>query len=166
MLCCGSGHYASFFPSWMMIKWWCLLSGTKSFFVSMNNNNRNWNILNWNIRGMNSEDKCLALRQKIDESDCNIVCLQETKRETFDTAYLKKFCPSRINNFAFLPSVGASGGFLWPGMAHNSLGRSLHKTGSHFPCSSPVCFPISLGFFQISMAHVILKTKWSLFTGF
>ena len=56
----------------------------------MNNNNKNWNILNWNIRGMNSEDKCLALRQKIDESDCNIVCLQETKRETFDTAYLKK----------------------------------------------------------------------------
>ena len=113
MLCCGSGHYASFFPSWMMIKWWCLLSGTKSFFVSMNNNNRNWNILNWNIRGMNSEDKCLALRQKIDESDCNIMCLQETKRETFDTTYLKKFCPSRINNFAFLPSVGASCGLEW-----------------------------------------------------
>ena len=56
----------------------------------MNNTNRSWNILNWNIRGINSEDKWLALRQKIDESDCNILSLQETKREIFDAAYLKK----------------------------------------------------------------------------
>ena len=77
----------------------------------MNNNNRNWNILNWNIRGMNSEDKWLALRQKIDESDCNILCLQETKRENFDAAYIKNFCPNRINKFAsslLLEHQGAS----------------------------------------------------------
>jgi exonuclease III len=43
--------------------------------------NRNWNILCWNIRGINSKEKCDALRNKIEESACAIVCIQETKRE-------------------------------------------------------------------------------------
>ena len=69
----------------------------------MNSTNRSWNILNWNIRGMNSQDKLLALRQKIDESDCNILCLQETKRENFDAAYIKKFVP--IESISLLSSL-------------------------------------------------------------
>lgn len=78
----------------------------------MNNNNRNWNILNRNIRGINSPDKWLAIKQKVEESACAILCLQETKRETFDAAYIKNFSPNRINKFEFLPSVGACGGLL------------------------------------------------------
>jgi exonuclease III len=35
--------------------------------------------LNWNLRGINSEKKCLALASKIDESNCDIIFLQETK---------------------------------------------------------------------------------------
>ena len=48
------------------------------------NNNRSWCILNWNIRGVNSPEKWLALKQKIEESATGIICLQETKREDFD----------------------------------------------------------------------------------
>ena len=79
--------------------------------------NRNWNILNWNIRGINDSNKWLALRNKIAEANVDIVCLQETKKEHFDYGYLKNFCPNRINCFDFLPSVGASGGLLiaWNG---------------------------------------------------
>jgi len=39
------------------------------------NNNRNTNILVWNIRGINSSEKWDALRVKISESSCQIVCL-------------------------------------------------------------------------------------------
>lgn len=53
-------------------------------------NNRAWKVLNWNIRGINSSNKWLALGNKIEESGCSIVCLQETKREAFDSAYIKK----------------------------------------------------------------------------
>lgn len=41
-----------------------------------------------------------------------MVCLQETKRETFDIAFIRKFCPPAFDEFEYLPSVGASGGIL------------------------------------------------------
>jgi exonuclease III len=52
--------------------------------------NRIWKILNWNLRGINSEKKWLALASKIQESGCDIICLQETKRESFTMEYIKK----------------------------------------------------------------------------
>jgi exonuclease III len=80
-------------------------------------NNRTWKIMNWNIRGINSEKKWLALSNKIEESGCDIICLQETKREHFDLQYVKKFCPKKFSKFLFVPSVGASGGIIiiWNG---------------------------------------------------
>ena len=74
--------------------------------------NKSWNILNWNVRGINSSDKWLAISNKIDEAQCAVICLQETKRESFDSSYLRKFFPRRINKFDYLPSVGASEGLL------------------------------------------------------
>ena len=71
-----------------------------------------WKILNWNIRGVNAHEKHLALFNKIEESGCTILCLQETKKEHFDLEYIKKFCLRRFSKFAFLPSVGASAGLL------------------------------------------------------
>ena len=76
------------------------------------NNTRSWNIPNWNIRGINAQHKWLAIRQKLEESAAGVVCIQETKRRNFDLAYIHNFCPRRFNKFEFLPSIGASGGFL------------------------------------------------------
>src|SRR4051812_31700003 len=45
----------------------------------------NWNILNWNIRGINDKDKWLALKDKIIETNCDVIFIQETKRELFDS---------------------------------------------------------------------------------
>src|SRR4051812_5171154 len=73
---------------------------------------KNWNIVCWNIRGMNSENKLLAIRNCIDTSGCDILCLQETKRQDFDLAYIKTFCPIRLDKFSFVPSRGASGGLI------------------------------------------------------
>jgi exonuclease III len=76
------------------------------------NNNINCNILCWNIRGINSAQKWLALSEKISESACSIICLQETKREHFDHSYIRKFCPRRFDKFIFHPSNGTSGGII------------------------------------------------------
>jgi hypothetical protein len=78
----------------------------------MNSQTRTWNVLNWNVRGLNDEDKRIAVRAKIEESACAIFCLQETKREAIDPAFMKKLAPKRFNKFAFSPSRGASGGIL------------------------------------------------------
>ena len=77
----------------------------------------NWNVLCWNIRGMNSDPKLLALSNAIATSGCSVICLQETKREHFDVSYIINFCANRLNKFSFLPSIGASGGLLitWNG---------------------------------------------------
>ena len=79
--------------------------------------NRNWNILNWSIRGINDSKKWLSLRNKIEEANVDIICLQEIKKDQFDYRYLENFYPKRINCFDFLPLVGASGGLLiaWNG---------------------------------------------------
>jgi exonuclease III len=73
---------------------------------------RNWRILCWNIRGINAVEKWDAVRDKIEESSCSVVCLQETKREHFDVSYIRNFAPRRFDRFDFIPSVGASGGIL------------------------------------------------------
>lgn len=89
----------------------CYLSLFKTS-CQMNSAMRNWNVLCWNVRGLNSDDKWLAIRNKIEESGCAVFCLQETKRSSFDHSYIKKFAPKHFDKFAFSPSVGASGGIL------------------------------------------------------
>jgi hypothetical protein len=84
-----------------------------SKLVMMESHNRHsWNILNWNIRGVNSDDKCNAVRAKIEEAACAIFCLQETKRQHFDHSSVRKLAPKRFSKYAFMPSEGTSGGIL------------------------------------------------------
>jgi exonuclease III len=73
---------------------------------------RQWRVLCWNVCGLNSEDRQREVHAKIDESDCDIVCLQETKCENFDWRLIRKFCPKHFDNFVFSPSVGESGGII------------------------------------------------------
>ena len=74
--------------------------------------NKQWNILCWNVRGINSEKKQLAIRNAIDVSGCSVVCLQETKHPSFDASFVKLFCPKKFDMFAWVPSSGASGGLI------------------------------------------------------
>lgn len=93
----------------------CAISRASLQIFSMNQGprNRNWTILSCNIRGINSNNgKWDAVKSKVSESKCDILCLQETKKEFFDLAYVKKFCPPCMDDFVFLPSVGNSGGSL------------------------------------------------------
>jgi exonuclease III len=74
--------------------------------------NRHWNFLAWNVRGINSQAKWDAIRNKIMASHCSVVCLQETKTSSFDLGYPKKFCPRNLSSFEFSPPTGASGGLI------------------------------------------------------
>lgn len=69
-------------------------------------------MLSWNVRGINSQTKWNAIKDKICDSACDIVCFQETKKENFDNSFLRNVCPPSIDSFELLPSVGASGGMV------------------------------------------------------
>jgi exonuclease III len=70
------------------------------------NKGRMWKVIFWNIRGINSSSKWNSIRNKIQETTCDILCIQETKREFFDLAYIKKICPPSFDSFGFVPSKG------------------------------------------------------------
>ena len=65
------------------------------------------------------QERCDDLANKVNESNCNILCLQETKKEHFDSAYIRKYSPRGLNQFAYKESVGSSGGIItiWSGNA-------------------------------------------------
>jgi exonuclease III len=89
---------------------------TNQIIPTMNSYNSatfsDWSVLSFNVRGINSVVKGNGTRCAIRDSRCDIVCLQETKKEFFDRADLRKFCPNSLDTFAFVPSVGNSGGFI------------------------------------------------------
>ena len=99
---------------------------------------RSWNVLCWNVCGLNSEKKLLALSNAISVSGCAIVCLQETKRASFDLSYIKTFCPHRFDKFEFVPSSGASGGLItiWNSSAFdgNMCFSEIFAIGISFTC--------------------------------
>jgi len=122
-------------------------------------NVKNWKILCWNVRGINSVSKWDSVRDKIVESGCDIVCLQETKRESFDLHYIKNFCPPAFDTFEFLPSVGASGGII-------TIWKSLFLKDILFSiilfCNRWIFVPSTImlnGYQQISMALVLMRVN-------
>jgi exonuclease III len=110
---------------------------------SNNNNNKSSKILFWNVRGINSQDKWDAIMDKITESFCQVLCLQETKRESFDIFYIKKFCPRSLDQFAFFPSIGASCGLL---TVWNSSIRMDNKEFFIANIYGPASAPLKQGF--------------------
>jgi exonuclease III len=60
-------------------------------------NTRDWNILCWNIRGINGTEKWDAVRDKIEECVSSVICLQEMKREFFDISFIRKFAPRHFD---------------------------------------------------------------------
>jgi hypothetical protein len=127
----GPTHYASFEVfsfKILVVHHGCCLFGSKPKITTMDNNhrqNQSWNILNWNIRGLNDESKQRAVRSKIEESSCTIFCIQETKMPHIDCSLIKRIAPKKFNKFAFHPSQGASGGILMGWVDSNFEGEVL-----------------------------------------
>jgi hypothetical protein len=112
-------------------------------------NNGQWRILCWNVRGINSQPKLTAIRSKISEKGCDIICPKETKKGVFFTkvslkssvlppsivlSLLPRWMLQAFDCFEFTPSVGASGGaiIIWKSscfnvhvIVHNSYAMSM-----------------------------------------
>jgi exonuclease III len=97
-----------------------------------------------NVRGINSTAKWNAIRCSIRDAGCEVICLQETKKEFFDSAYLKNFCPAHFDSFAFVPSMGNSGGsvIIWKSsrlsgnvIFQNNYTQSVEFTSNLSACS-------------------------------
>ncbi|KAM0825513.1 hypothetical protein ACQ4PT_069506 [Festuca glaucescens] len=74
---------------------------------------KNVNIFNWNPRGLNNKARRDAVRDLIRDTHATIVCLQETKLDLVDDALISATLgPSFTANYAFLPSIGTSGGII------------------------------------------------------
>jgi exonuclease III len=120
----------------------------KLLVFSMSNPNSvnfmEWSVLSHNVRGINSTAKWNAIRCSIRDAGCEVVCLQETKKEFLDLAYLKNFCPAPFDSFAFVPSMGNSGGsvIIWKSsrltgnvIFQNNYAQSMEFTSNLSACS-------------------------------
>lgn len=126
---------------------------------------RNWSFLCWNVRGINSDAKWNAIRLKIEESSCAVVCLQETKREVFDLSYVKKFCPRRIDKFVFVPSRGASGGMFVGWNSAHFNGQVVDQTDHALSCSFLPELALIPLIWLMFMGHLLAPKEIILFTG-
>jgi exonuclease III len=97
------------------------------FLLSGHLMNNYWCILDWNVRGINSQTRWDDIYRIIEESNCNVICLQETKREEFDQAYIRNFCPRKFNQFAYVPSIGNSGGLIIIWVGSQFSGKILNQ---------------------------------------
>jgi hypothetical protein len=86
-----------------------------------------WSGLSFNVRGINSVVKGNNIRCAIWEPRCDVICLQETKKEYFDRDGLKIFCPNSFDSFAFVPSVGNSGGSISVWNSSKLLGNVIYQ---------------------------------------
>jgi exonuclease III len=86
------------------------------------NRGRTWKVLCWNVRGINSSIKWNSIRNKIKQGSCDIICLQKTKRSSFDLHYLENLYSLNFDCFDYIPSEGSSGGIItiWKGSRFSS----------------------------------------------
>lgn len=70
-------------------------------------------MLSWNVRSLGSLEKCLIVRNGIKNSRCDVVCLQETKWNTYDLNYYLTLLPSYFDiKGAYIGAHGTRGGCL------------------------------------------------------
>ena len=72
----------------------------------------NLEIISWNVRGLNEQDKRLRDRNLIRNWRLDIVCLQETKLELITRAMIRSLWGGQHVDWSYLGSCGAFGGVL------------------------------------------------------
>lgn len=72
-------------------------------------------ILFWNVRGLNRLSKRYMIKQVVRDGGYNIICIQETKTESFSAIMAKQITGSRNFEFFQKSAVGLAGGMvlLW-----------------------------------------------------
>lgn len=84
----------------------------------------NFNVLVWNVRGLNARSRRNALRGVCDEAKASIACVQETKMNVITPFNVTEMFGARFASYVYLPSTGLSGEIL------------LACMGPEFTCSA------------------------------
>ncbi|XP_020102569.1 uncharacterized protein LOC109720094 [Ananas comosus] len=71
-----------------------------------------FNILSWNVRGLNDLVKRRCIRSVVSAYSRSVVCFQESKIDTVSRSFLRSCCGSSIDRCHFVPAIGASGGII------------------------------------------------------
>jgi hypothetical protein len=72
----------------------------------------NFNILTWNVRGLNEGRKRLKIRNLLSKWKIDIVCLQETKLKMVSNQIVHSLWRCPYKEWCHVDSIGASGGIL------------------------------------------------------
>lgn len=75
----------------------------------MNQERLNYLLMSWNVHGLSLQEKCDAVRDTVSISHPHIVCLQESKLRSLDTAKCRAFLPTYLSSFTYSPADGAWG---------------------------------------------------------
>jgi exonuclease III len=70
-------------------------------------------ILDWNVRGLNNPGRRQVLKEMVEDQQCRIICIQETKVQNMDDAFVQSCLRHRfIGSYASQPANGTCGGLL------------------------------------------------------
>jgi exonuclease III len=70
----------------------------------------NCNILSWNVRGLNSPDKRLMVRNLLRQWRVDIICLQETKLDHISRRDVISVWGCPYVDWCYVAAIGAAGG--------------------------------------------------------
>jgi exonuclease III len=72
----------------------------------------NLKIVIWNVRGLNSKPRRIAIRALLATTNASIVCFQETKIDLFYSGLILETLGADFDDFTYLPADGTRGGIL------------------------------------------------------
>jgi exonuclease III len=67
---------------------------------------QNFELLSWNVRGLNSPAKCSAVHDFMAETNCTIACFQETKLRAMDDGLARFLSGYKLDSYAIKPARG------------------------------------------------------------
>nr|CAD1824879.1 unnamed protein product [Ananas comosus var. bracteatus] len=71
-----------------------------------------FNILCWNVRGLNDPCKRRCVRSIVSNLFCSVVCIQESKVDSVSRSFLRSCCGSSFDRCHVIPAYRASGGLI------------------------------------------------------
>ena len=69
-------------------------------------------LISWNVRGLNSPQKCELVKYWLHNWKCDAVCLQETKLDKIDLPLVRSLWGNSFVDWEMLPAIGTAGGVL------------------------------------------------------
>ena len=70
----------------------------------------NLEILSWNVRGLNNPQKRDTVKNLLKEWKCDVVCFQETKLDSVNSAVVKSLWSSPFVDWEALDAIHTAGG--------------------------------------------------------